>query len=386
MRSQVAIEYLMIIAIILVIATPIIYYSLTEANIEIKKNEIESALNDLKNSADTLYTLGPGSKDYIPISLPDGIESVSISSKEILFKIKIFGGISDVFIQTKANVTGNIPIIKGIHYIPLEMLESGVVLIGELSSLCGDNICEAFETCSSCSQDCGVCICSNNICEASEDCNSCLSDCGSCDIGQNCGNNVCDPGETTGSCPQDCPAEETGKAFLDKGIDNGWYFKTNGIGIATTDSGMKELTDITLNLLDDDVNTPATTAVIRTRLSGGKNYEGFIVKENSDTKNYGKILLYGRIRIIDIDPFKLRVFRYKSDGNTIDTANFADFSIPASILNQKVKWVELDITNISHLEDGFGFMRFRVTAQEDTLQDNKRFQFSELHIKVEELK
>ena len=385
MKSQAAVEYMVIIAIALVIATPIIYYSLTEANTEVKLNEINSALNDLKNTAETIYTLGPGSKDYIPITLPEGIESVSISGKEILFKLRIFEGTSDVFIITKANVTGNIPITKGIHYIQLEMLESGVVLIGELSSSCGDNICESFETCSTCSKDCGACICGNNVCEASEDCNSCPGDCGSCDSG-NCGNNICDSNENTQNCSQDCPTEEeTGKAFLDRGIENGWYFKTDGIGLATTDSQMKSLEDITLNLLDDDINTPSTTSVIRTRLSGGKNYEGFIVKDNSNSKNYGKILLYGRVRIIDQDPFKLRVFRYKSDGNTIDTANYIDFSIPASVLNQKVKWVELDITNIAHLEDSFGFMKFRVTAQEDSLQDNKRLQFSELHIKVEEL-
>src|SRR3989344_5131814 len=110
MKSQVAVEYMVIIAIALVIATPIVYYSLTEANTEVKLNEINSALNDLKNTAETIYTLGPGSKDYIPITLPAGIESFSISGKEILFKLRIFEGTSDVFIITKANVTGDIPI------------------------------------------------------------------------------------------------------------------------------------------------------------------------------------------------------------------------------------------------------------------------------------
>ncbi|MEM4397874.1 MAG: hypothetical protein QW757_04600, partial [Candidatus Woesearchaeota archaeon] len=49
---------------------------------------------------------------------------------------------------------------------------------------CGNNKCESWESCSSCSKDCGQCetapYCGDNICNNNEDCNSCSKDCGQC--------------------------------------------------------------------------------------------------------------------------------------------------------------------------------------------------------------
>ncbi|MCX6747189.1 MAG: MopE-related protein [Candidatus Pacearchaeota archaeon] len=54
------------------------------------------------------------------------------------------------------------------------------------AAVCGNSICEASETCSSCSLDCGVCppVCGNGVCESAngETCSSCSSDCGVCSI------------------------------------------------------------------------------------------------------------------------------------------------------------------------------------------------------------
>jgi len=47
---------------------------------------------------------------------------------------------------------------------------------------CGDGTCDASESCTSCSSDCGVCppVCGDGTCEGSESCSSCSSDCGTC--------------------------------------------------------------------------------------------------------------------------------------------------------------------------------------------------------------
>ena len=408
MKAQASIEYLMIVGVLLLIVIPIFYYSSNRVNANIKLEQVDDAVKNLVNAANDVYSLGPGAKKYITITVPDGIKNITIDGKDIIFNLGIFGDVSVIHLSAIPNVTGYILSSKGTYIIPVETLSSGIVLIGNTSTACGNLICDFSESCSICPSDCGACVCGNNICEAVETCNTCPSDCGVCEfcgdsicnLNENCstcpsdcgecngtefyGNNICDEGETNTDCPANCPPEE-GKALLDRGIDIGWYFKTDGSGLLTKDSGMKALDDITVDLLDDNVNTPSTTFVIRTKLTGGKNYEGFIVKDNTDANNYGKIVLYGRVRIIDVDPFKLRVFSYQSDGDTANTNNFTDFSISKSILQQKVKWVELDVTDIAHLEDGFGFIKLRVTALEDSNQDNQRFQFSELHIKVEEL-
>jgi hypothetical protein len=71
---------------------------------------------------------------------------------------------------------------------------------------CGDQTCDASESCSSCPQDCGSC-CGNGVCNSNlgENCTTCPSDCGSC-----CGNGVCSGGETCSSCSADCGSCNTG--------------------------------------------------------------------------------------------------------------------------------------------------------------------------------
>lgn len=80
------------------------------------------------------------------------------------------------------------------------------------TSVCGNNICNSDENCSTCSSDCGLCssisspYCGDGICRGSpfETCTSCSSDCGSCPIinTNKCGDGICT--EDKISCPQDC--------------------------------------------------------------------------------------------------------------------------------------------------------------------------------------
>lgn len=55
------------------------------------------------------------------------------------------------------------------------------VFIETSNATCGDNLCNGAETCSTCSDDCGVCpFCGDDICNAEETCSTCSSDCGEC--------------------------------------------------------------------------------------------------------------------------------------------------------------------------------------------------------------
>ncbi len=59
------------------------------------------------------------------------------------------------------------------------------------SHLCGDTVCDPWENCETCSDDCGICntitaFCGNNICEYDESCSKCPADCTSgCSIDAN---------------------------------------------------------------------------------------------------------------------------------------------------------------------------------------------------------
>ena len=79
---------------------------------------------------------------------------------------------------------------------------------GDPDPFCGDGACNALETCSTCSQDCGTCstpdFCGDGTCSATESCSTCSQDCGTCSDPGFCGDSVCSAFETCDSCPADC--------------------------------------------------------------------------------------------------------------------------------------------------------------------------------------
>eukprot|EP00500_Bicosoecida_sp_ms1_P002361 CAMPEP_0203814678 /NCGR_PEP_ID=MMETSP0115-20131106/5421_1 /ASSEMBLY_ACC=CAM_ASM_000227 /TAXON_ID=33651 /ORGANISM="Bicosoecid sp, Strain ms1" /LENGTH=1457 /DNA_ID=CAMNT_0050723559 /DNA_START=72 /DNA_END=4441 /DNA_ORIENTATION=+ len=74
---------------------------------------------------------------------------------------------------------------------------------------CGDGTCNAAtEACVDCPNDCGVCpaVCGDGSCEQDEACSNCPSDCGLCPLNDDpvCGDFVCNGSETTADCEVDC--------------------------------------------------------------------------------------------------------------------------------------------------------------------------------------
>lgn len=131
----------MITGLLLLVTIPLFVYAFIEVNRSVQMNHAEDAVNTLANAADTVYSLGPGSKKYVWISTPGGVTQscvglvegspICVDSKEVSMKMYIFGGESDVFAKTKPTVIGSIPTAKGPHRIAVESLGSGVVRIGE---------------------------------------------------------------------------------------------------------------------------------------------------------------------------------------------------------------------------------------------------------------
>ncbi len=69
---------------------------------------------------------------------------------------------------------------------------------------CGNQTCEAAETCSNCSVDCGLCTgCGDKVCGGTESCQTCPGDCGGCAY---CGDGKCNVGEDCKACVKDCGA------------------------------------------------------------------------------------------------------------------------------------------------------------------------------------
>src|SRR3989344_3618682 len=102
MHSQISIEYIAIVGLILFLTIPLLYYSTQ------RSSEIDTAINSIKSTADKVLSLGLGTKDYTWVNLPTGVQSFqvglgdidntgdNVEPNEILFKISIFGGLTDI--------------------------------------------------------------------------------------------------------------------------------------------------------------------------------------------------------------------------------------------------------------------------------------------------
>lgn len=123
-RGQAGIEYVILIGILLLFFIPIIYYSLTEASKSVKLGQLENMVTRLGKAVDAVYALGPHSREIIPVTIPEGVESASVTGHEILLRV---AGIEEVLVITKAQVTGTLPITKGTYFIIVEAQPSGIV-------------------------------------------------------------------------------------------------------------------------------------------------------------------------------------------------------------------------------------------------------------------
>lgn len=130
-EGQSSLEYILLVGILLVLLIPLFYYATNKTSESIKVSQATDVVESLAKAADEVYVLGAGTKRFVWINVPGGVESASISSSEITLTIHVFGDTSDVVAATNAPLAGEIPIEKGTYKIPVEHLASGVVLIGE---------------------------------------------------------------------------------------------------------------------------------------------------------------------------------------------------------------------------------------------------------------
>ncbi len=131
LKAQVSTEYMMIMGLVLIITIPLVYYAMSESNINVQSNRAEDAVNTLARAADTVYSIGPGTTKYVWINMPGGVQAYSTADRTVSIDLYIFGGVSQVFAEAKAELAGVIPISSGQHRVKVEMLSSGYVQFGD---------------------------------------------------------------------------------------------------------------------------------------------------------------------------------------------------------------------------------------------------------------
>ena len=129
MKSQVALEYLIIISFALLVLIPYTIYlndvsrnfredsSLTIASDSIKK---------IGQDADWIYSQGPPAKIKMLIQIPDNVQNITFSGKTMKWMIKTSSGTSEIYYDSVANFTGSIPKNPGYYYVSIQAITNGV--------------------------------------------------------------------------------------------------------------------------------------------------------------------------------------------------------------------------------------------------------------------
>jgi hypothetical protein len=129
MKSQVAVEFLIIVSVAFMILIPLSVY-LNQSLIGYKDtNKISKAWNTVKKlgeSADWVYSQGPPAKLSIEIYIPEDLEEVSLENNTILFRVRTSAGISDAFYEAVPSLSGTLPSDSGYYFVSLTAFSNQV--------------------------------------------------------------------------------------------------------------------------------------------------------------------------------------------------------------------------------------------------------------------
>ncbi len=142
MKAQTAIEYVIIVITVLLIITPLYYFASISSKEELAKNKAEDAVRTLSATAEQIYTLGPGSKRFVFVDIPESIADSKIEENKIILTISHKGEYIDILQKTTVNIEGNLPKKGGTYKIFVEKISNDTVYIGEVLDLSPPKIIE----------------------------------------------------------------------------------------------------------------------------------------------------------------------------------------------------------------------------------------------------
>lgn len=120
-KAQFSMEYLLMMGFTLMLLIPTIILFASESN-NIKSDmglsQITQITIKLSEKAEEMYYQGSPSRTTVKASFPEHIENITISGKDIVFYYRNSDNTLQTIVQTcQINVTGNLSVSKGIHFI-----------------------------------------------------------------------------------------------------------------------------------------------------------------------------------------------------------------------------------------------------------------------------
>lgn len=129
LKSQVSVEYMLVMGFAALMTLPLllIYYTYSADSSEfVVTSQALQIARKIVDSSESVYYLGKPSQTTLKLNFPGGIQSINLSSKEVVFKIKIRQGIAEIVQVSAANMTGSLPTTQGIHIVTVKAQDNYV--------------------------------------------------------------------------------------------------------------------------------------------------------------------------------------------------------------------------------------------------------------------
>mgnify|MGYP001593684213 FL=1 len=131
LKSQVSVEYMLVMgfAALLTIPLLLIYHTYSADSTDaVSTGQALQISRKIIDASESVYYLGKPSQTTLKLNFPEGIQSTTVSSKEIAFKIRTQAGVTEVVQVSSVNISGTLPASAGIHVITIKA-EEGYVKI-----------------------------------------------------------------------------------------------------------------------------------------------------------------------------------------------------------------------------------------------------------------
>ena len=122
-KSQISVEYMMIIGFVTLITIPLIliYHSfMQDSGDEISSVQVKQVAQKIVDTAESVYYLGEPSQTTLSVNIPDRVVAANLSAGyELVFKIKTSSGSADIVQSSSVNITGSLPVNRSSYTLTL---------------------------------------------------------------------------------------------------------------------------------------------------------------------------------------------------------------------------------------------------------------------------
>src|SRR3989338_2261587 len=99
LKSQISMEYMLVMGFAALMTVPLllIYYTYSADSADsVAISQSMQIARKIVDSSESVYYLGKPSQTTLKVNFPDRIQSTNLSNKEVVFKIKIQSGVTDI--------------------------------------------------------------------------------------------------------------------------------------------------------------------------------------------------------------------------------------------------------------------------------------------------